>query len=156
MKITSQEEYGLRCILQLTHVPKGEVVSVKEIAKKEGLSTAYVEKLLRLLARAGLVHSLRGAKGGYIMNRSPAQLTLGEVLRALGTVQTTEHICNSFTGERDACVHFNGCSLRSVWAGLTTYIQRFLDQTTLDELLEDEYIVSERISKRLSGRELEA
>jgi len=151
MKITAQEEYGLRCLLQLARTPQGQIVSVKEIAGKEGLSSAYVEKLLRLLAKSGLVHSVRGIKGGYVLNRPALSVTLGEVVRALGTVQTTDHICTSFTGNQDACVHFSDCGIRSVWSGLTTYIQNFMDQTTLASLLENEYTVSDRLAKRLGG-----
>ena len=151
MKITAQEEYGLRCLLQLARSPVGQVVSVKEVAAKEGLSSAYVEKLLRILSRAGLVHSVRGVRGGYTLNRPPSQTTLGEIVRALGAIQTTNHICTVFTGNQDACVHFNDCGIRSVWSGLTTYIQQFLDQTTLSSLLENEYTVSERLGKRLGG-----
>jgi Rrf2 family protein len=151
MKITAQEEYGLRCLLQLARAPQGELVSVKEIAGREGLSTAYVEKLLRLLAKSGLVHSVRGIKGGYLMNRPAASVTLGEVIRALGTVETTQHICTSYTGLKDACVHFSDCGIRSIWSGLTTYIQGFLDQTTLAQLLGPEQSVSDRLTKRLSG-----
>ena len=149
MKITAQEEYGLRCLLQLARVPRGEVVSVKEIAAKEGLSGANVEKLLRLLSRAGLVHSVRGLRGGYVLNRPASSVTLGEVVRALGTVQTTDYICRHFTGNQAACVHFNDCGIHSVWSGLTTYIQSFLDQTTLAVLLDGEYAVSERLARRL-------
>ena len=152
MRITAQEEYGLRCLLQLAYLPQGKPVTVKEIAEKEGLSTAYVEKLLRLLGRAGLVHSVRGIRGGYVMNRAPAQITLGEAMRALGTIQTTGHICSSFTGSKDTCVHFNGCSIRSIWSVLTSYIQRYLDETTLADLLEDEYVLSSRLAKRLSEK----
>ncbi len=149
MKITAQEEYGLRCLLQLARTPQGQVVSVKEIAAKEGLSYAYVEKLLRFLARSGLVHSVRGIKGGYVLNRPAASVTLGEVVRALGTVQTTTHICSQFTGNQRTCVHFNDCGIRSVWSGLTTYIQSFMDQTTLASLLESEYVVSERLAQTI-------
>ena len=149
MKITSQEEYGLRCLLQLARVPQHQVMSVKEVALKEGLSHAYVEKLLRILSRAGLVHSVRGIKGGYGLNRPAAAIALGEVMRALGTVETTNHICQHFTGNQRVCVHFSDCGLRSVWSGLTTYIQNFLDRTTLDSLLENEFTVSERLTKRL-------
>ena len=148
MKITAQEEYGLRCLLQLAKPPQGQLVSVKEIAQREGLSSAYVEKLLRLLAKGGLVHSVRGIKGGYLLNRPAAQVTIGEVVRAMGNVPTTEHICMSFTGKRPECVHFSDCGIRSVWSGLTTYIQNFLDQTTLASLLESEYVVSQGISQR--------
>jgi len=151
MKITAQEEYGLRCLLQLARVPQGHVLTVKEIAAREGLSKAYVEKLLRILAKAGLVHSLRGVNGGYILNRPAAQVNIGEVVRSLGTMPTTAHICNSFTGNRKACIHFNDCGIRSVWSGLMGYVQGFLDQTTLASLLENEYIVSERLARRIGG-----
>lgn len=150
MKITAQEEYGLRCLLQLARTPQGQVVSVKEIAAKEGLSHAYVEKLLRVLGRAGLVHSVRGLKGGYVMNRPASSVTLGEVVRALGTLESTDHICRSFTGQEPSCVHFSDCGIRSVWSGLTTYIRQFLDQTTLASLLGHEYAVSELLTKRFS------
>ncbi len=148
MKITAQEEYGLRCLLQLARAPQGQVVSVKDIAAKEGLSSAYVEKLLRILSRSGLVHSMRGLKGGYVLNRAAASITLGEVVRALGMVENTDHICRSFTGNEVSCVHFSDCGIRSVWSGLTTYIQRFLDQTTLASILDTEYTVSQRLASR--------
>jgi Rrf2 family protein len=149
MRVTAQEEYGLRCLLQLARAPEGRLVTVREIAGKEGLSPAYVEKLLRLLARAGLAHSLRGVKGGYVLNRPPSQIMLGEVVRALGTIESTAHICQSFTGQQAVCVHFDGCSIRSVWAGLTGYIQSFLDQTSLAVLLDNEYTVAQRLGNRL-------
>ncbi len=152
MKITAQEEYGLRCLIQLARVSQGQVVSVKEIAVKEGLSGAYAEKLLRILSKAGLVHSVRGLKGGYVLNRPAASVTLGEVVRALGTVETTNHICSVFTGNKDACVHFSDCGIRSVWSGLTTYIQRFLDQTTLATTLDREYTVAEHLAQQFIVR----
>lgn len=142
MKISAQEEYGLRCLLQLARAREGQVLTVKEIAAKERLSIAYAEKLLRLLARAGLVHSLRGIKGGYVLNRPGRQVTLGEVVRALGQVPSTNHICQQFTGNQDTCVHFSNCGIRSIWSGLTNYIQSFLDQVTLEQLLKDEFAVS--------------
>jgi Rrf2 family protein len=148
MKITAQEEYGLRCLIQLAKVPQGQLVSVKEIAAKEGLSSAYAEKLLRILSKAGLVHSVRGLRGGYVLNRPAGAITLGEVVRALGTVETTNHICSVFTGNKDACVHFSDCGIRSVWSGLTTYIQRFLDQTTLATALDREYLVAEHLAQQ--------
>ena len=151
MKITAQEEYGLRCLLQLAKAPQGQLVTVKEVAEKEGLSNANVEKLLRMLAKAGLVHSMRGIKGGYILNRPPAQISLGQVVRALGSLPSTTHICNSFTGNQDACVHFSDCGIRSVWSGLTTLLQGFLDQTTIASLLENEYTVTAQLAKRRLG-----
>jgi len=149
MKVTAQEEYGLRCLMQLARAPQGQVVSVKEIAAGEGISGAYAEKLLRLMARSGLVHSVRGVKGGYVLNRPPSQVALGEVIRALGRQESTDHICSSFTGNSDTCVHFSNCGIRSAWSGLTNYIQGFLDKTTLASLIGDEYSVSNRLAKDL-------
>ena len=126
-------------------------MTVKEISEREGLSLAYAGKLLRLLAKAGLAHSVRGTRGGYVLNRAPNQITVGEVVRALGQVPSTDHICHQFTGIKDACVHFSNCGIRSVWSGLTTYIQKFLDDTTLSVLLADEYAVSDRLAKRIQG-----
>ena len=83
-----------------------------------------------------------------MVNRPASSITLGEIVRSLGTVQTTDHICHQFTGNASTCVHFSNCGIRSVWSGLTSYIQSFLDQTTLSSLLESEYTVAEGISKR--------
>ncbi|MBI4598262.1 MAG: Rrf2 family transcriptional regulator [Candidatus Omnitrophica bacterium] len=150
MKITAQEEYGLRCLLQLARSPQDDVVTVKEIAGKEGLSSAYVEKLMRLLSKAGLVHSVRGMRGGYVLNRSASSISLGEVVRGLGRLESTEHICHSFTGNLSSCIHFSNCGIRSVWSGLTSYVQSFLDKTNLATLLESEYAVSSRLAKRVA------
>ena len=150
MKISSQEEYGLRCLLQLAQVPQGQLMTVKKIAEKEGLSAAYVEKLLRILGTAGLVHSTRGVQGGYALSHPPATISLGKVVRALGEVLATEHICITFTGNEETCVHFDDCGLRSVWAGLSLYIQNFLDHTMVADLLGKEQVVSTRLAKWLT------
>ena len=72
MKVTAQEEYGLRCLLQLAkNAAKPDPVTVREIATIEGLSNAYAEKLLRILSRAGLAESRRGARGGIASHGLP-------------------------------------------------------------------------------------
>ena len=134
MKITAQEEYGLRCLLQLARQEEG-VLTVKEIARREGISTAYAEKLLRLLSKSGLARSGRGTRGGYSLARSLREITLGEVVRALGSIPNTTSICERFTGNRASCVHIQECGMRSVWEGLTHYIQKFLDETPLSLLM---------------------
>src|ERR1700682_5206473 len=84
MRITAKEEYGLRCILQLASAPRGEPLSAAEIARREGLSCPYVEKLLWTLKKAGFTKSHRGVKGGYVLAKPPEQISLGDVQRALG------------------------------------------------------------------------
>ena len=149
MKITAQEEYGLRCLLQLASAPVEGGLTVKEIAGREGLSPAYVEKLLRKLGKAGLIHSIRGAKGGFRLNHPPEELSLGVVVRALGSVPTTGEICDRFTGSRSSCVHIDNCCIRSAWATLTAALQGFLDRTFLSDLIGPEAEATDILARRM-------
>ena len=148
MKITAQEEYGLRCLLQLAHGDEEKRLTVKEIALREGLSPAYVEKLLRLLGKAGLIHSVRGVKGGYLLNKKPHEISLGAVVRALGQVPTTHEICNQFTGNRAHCIHIDNCCIRAAWETLTVAIQAFLDRTFLSDLTGAEAKVRQALNQQ--------
>ena len=149
MKITAQEEYGLRCLLQLAQVAPEEGLTVREIARREGLSQAYVEKLLRLLSRVGIIHSVRGVKGGYLVNRDPHQITLGSVVRALGKIPSTQEICDRFTGNRESCIHIDDCCIRSAWSTLTSRIQAFLDGTTLSDLIGTEKTTQQLLDQKV-------
>jgi Rrf2 family protein len=140
MKITAQEEYGLRCILQLAAEPVGETMTVGEIARREGLSTAYVEKLLRILARSGLVRSQRGTKGGYELARSCDEISLGDVARALGGMQTSQEICERHTGNMETCVHRGTCGIKPVWQGITDYILEVMDGIRLSQIISREQV----------------
>lgn len=134
MKITAPEEYGLRCIMHLARVPFGETVNVRQIAEYEGLSTAYVEKLLYLLNRAGLTESVRGAQGGYRLAYPPEQISLRQVLEALGGVLIADNLCSQFSGDRETCVHHGGCELHSVWSFVADYLAVVFTRITLKHL----------------------
>ena len=138
MKITAQEEYGLRCLLQLARANGHGGLTVKEIATREGLSSAYVEKLLRLLSQVGITQSVRGMRGGYLLGKKPEELTLGMVVRALGSVPKTAEICDRYKGHLTSCIHIDNCCIRAAWETLTQAIQGFLDQTYLSELIDTE------------------
>ena len=84
MKITAQEEYGLRCLLRLARVREEQYLTIPEVAAAEQLSVPYVAKLLSVLRQAGLVDSERGRTGGYRLAGSPADISLGQVLLVLG------------------------------------------------------------------------
>ena len=84
MKFSSQEEYGLRCLLCLAREREGGSLAIPAISQAEGISTTYVAKLMRILRRGGFVESVRGKIGGYTLSRPPDQIVVGEVLALLG------------------------------------------------------------------------
>jgi Rrf2 family iron-sulfur cluster assembly transcriptional regulator len=142
VKITAQEEYGLRCILQLAKgqgeqgASQGNPLLVREIADREGLSTAYVEKILWTLSRSGIVESVRGPRGGYRLTRAAEDISIGEVMRVLGGMPSQEEICAQFTGNLDTCVHHDGCGLRPVWASITDFVHQIFDKIPITVLLQ--------------------
>lgn len=136
LKITAQEEYGLRCIMQLARQKSDEPIMVRDIADREGLSVAYVEKLLWTLSRSGIVESVRGPKGGYRLTRSCAEISIGEVMRVLGGIPSKDDICSQFTGNQDTCVHESDCGLRPVWASITDFVHGVFDKIPLSALLQ--------------------
>src|SRR5437588_1671356 len=114
MKITAQEEYGLRCLLRLARAEADEPLTIPEIAAAERLTAPNVAKLLSVLRRAGLIESVRGRDGGYRLARPPADVRLGAVLLALGEPLYDGDYCDRHAGlDADGpCVHHDGCTLR--------------------------------------------
>jgi Rrf2 family protein len=154
MKITAQEEYGLRCLLRLAKAGTGQSLSIPEIAAAEGLSVPYAGKLLAVLRQAGLIASVRGRSGGYRLARDPAMIGLGSVLMTLGEPLFVEpEYCQRHAGtESDGhCVHQNGCTLRGLWQTLEGWIRHTLDQVTLADLLESEQHLTELLQNRLAN-----
>jgi len=136
LKITAQEEYGLRCILQLARQEPDAPMMVRDIAEREGLSVAYVEKLLWTLSHSGIAESVRGPKGGYRLTRPCSEISIGEVMRALGGVPSKDDICSQFTGNQDTCVHHDDCGLRPVWVSITDFVHSVFDKIPLSALLQ--------------------
>lgn len=154
MRITAQEEYGVRCILQLAKRTGGGPSTAHDIANAEGLSVPYVNKLLNVLKRAGLVESVRGVGGGFQLTRPAEQITLADVLEALDGVLFNLEFCDKFSGLEHACVHQNGlCGIRSVWTGITERVAVVLKQTTLAEIARDQAAaLSEAVTRRFDQR----
>ena len=137
MKVSAQEEYGLRCLLQLARLRDGESLTLAQIAELEGISVANARKLLWILSKAGLVHSLRGTKGGYQLARPATAIRLSEIIRVLDDDQVEGH-CKSYTGVLDVCVHTGDCGIRPVIVGLHEIVQNALSGITLAQLIDTE------------------
>lgn len=135
MKITALEEYGLRCLLQLARPAPEESLTIAEIAGREGLSTAYVAKLLNLLRVAGLVRSVRGRSGGYTLDRGIDQISVAEALGALGGQVWEPTGCRRYPGALEVCIHDGGCAIRSLWGTVDSMVDELLRSVTLADLL---------------------
>jgi len=137
MRISSIEEYGLRCLLTLATQPEGTQLTIPEIAEKEGLSEPYVGKILSLLKKGNLIKSVRGRNGGFTIARPAVEITLLEAVTTLGGPLIEHNHCHKFTGVLQQCVHFDCCSVRYVLGGLVAYIGEFLSKTTLSDIMKD-------------------
>lgn len=138
MKLSAQEEYGLRCLLHMAGRGPGASLSIPEISRAEGLSIPNVAKLMRLLRIGGFVHSVRGQAGGYTLARPSNELFVGAVLEMLGGRIYHARFCARHAGLEPVCNHNEDCSLRSVWASLQTVIEGVFRHMTLSDLLRSE------------------
>jgi Rrf2 family iron-sulfur cluster assembly transcriptional regulator len=141
MKLSSQEEYGLRCLVRLAHQPDG-FGTIHEIAKGEALTPAYVAKLMGVLKRAGLVRASRGHNGGYSLARPAEAIDVSEVLIALGGRLYSPEFCPAHAGVSTAaggpCAHDGNCSIRPVLVGLDRLVHEALSRITLRSLVRSE------------------
>lgn len=137
MKISAQEEYGLRCLVQLASAGSGESLTLPQIAEREGISQSNAGKLMWLLSKAGFVTATRGTKGGYSLSRPPEEIMLSEVIRVLDEDEIEGH-CASYSGVLDSCVHTGDCGIRSVIVGIHEIVQSALSNVTLAQLVGSE------------------
>lgn len=132
MPITSRSEYGMRAMIVLAEQPGDELLSASELSKREHIPLKYLEQLLSELKKAGLLVSFPGARGGYRLARPPAQIQVGEIVRALdGPLSPMSCVAE---GDRIPCAFESGCKLRPLWSILHGAIQQVIDHTTLEQL----------------------
>ena len=157
MKITAQEEYGLRCLLQLARHDGPEPLTIPTVAEREGLSVPYVGKLMSTLRQNGLVESVRGRGGGFALTQPADQITVGDGLKALGGPFFEPEFCETHHGSSDECVHLSNCSIRSLWGVLGRVIDQVLDRTTIADLIDADHpckalnLTEEEIAKMMSA-----
>lgn len=148
MKVSAQEEYGLRCLLHMAKSGEGQSISIPEISRAENLSVPNVAKLMRLLRLAGFVQSARGQAGGYTLARPANQIMISEVLEALGGRLYSPSFCERHAGTDSRCMHAQDCSVRALWNSLQASLDGVLRQTSLQDLVRSEAEMSDWISAR--------
>ena len=138
MRLSAQEEYGLRCLLRVANAERGESVTIPTIAAAEALSIAYVGKLMSVLRQGEFVASVRGQAGGYVLSRPPEEIAVADVLTLLGGRLFEPGFCDDFPGLERICTHSINCSMRSLWRSIQQAIDRSLAGITLKDLLRTE------------------
>ena len=137
MKFSAQEEYGLRCLLQIARLGEGGSLTIPEIARNEGMSPTHVAKLLMILRRDGFLVSTRGQQGGYALARTPETTYVGDVLASLGGRLYDDGFCERHgSGDDEACRHAVDCSVRSLWQSIQGAVDSIVATLTLAELLD--------------------
>ena len=137
MKLTSHEEYGLRCMIRLGQEGPGGRLTIPAISHAEGVSEAYAGKLLRMLRLGGLVTAARGT-GGYSLARPASQIIIGDVMAVLGGRLFGADFCEVHSGQMEDCVRSVDCSLRVLWRTVQAAVDDVLGRTTLQDLLSNE------------------
>src|SRR5678809_847768 len=131
MKITSQEEYGLRLLIRIASCKDREGMSIPQLSEAEGLSPHYVAKLTRILRMAGFLNSTPGNKGGYVLSMPSDQININKVLNALGGPMFDTQFCGTHSGALKLCTHSVDCSSRSLWQMIQYTLDKLLDKVCL-------------------------
>ena len=133
MKLSTKGRYGLRAMVDLAVYSEKESVSISCIAQRENISESYLEQLAGKLKKAGLIKSTRGAQGGYRLAKPAAEISVGDILRALeGELGAVD--CQGLKPE-GGCESSDFCVTKLVWQRINDSIAKAVDEITLEELM---------------------
>ena len=141
MKLSTKGKYGLRALIDLAQYSEDSPVSITSIARRQDISERYLEQLMSKLKKAGLVKSIRGANGGYVLAKEAKDISVGDVLRALeGKLEPAE--CAAFHPEK-GCKASANCVTKYVWQKINDSINQTVDEIHLNELVEESKVLGE-------------
>ena len=133
MKISTKGRYALRLMIDLAMNGGGDPISLKDVAKRQGISDKYLEQIISVLNKAGYVRSIRGAQGGYLLKKEPAEYTVGMILRLTeGSLAPVACLDYNPVG----CERSGECPTLPIWEGLNKVISDYLDGITLQDLID--------------------
>lgn len=144
MKISTKGRYGLRALIDLAQYSEIEPVSISSIATRQGISERYLEQLMTLLKKAGIIKSIRGAGGGYVLAKDVSEISVGDVLRALeGSLEPVE--CAAQKAE-EGCEAAGGCVTKYVWQKINESITKTVDEMDLKQLVDESKAVQNKVT----------
>ncbi|MGL6202228.1 MAG: RrF2 family transcriptional regulator [Lachnospiraceae bacterium] len=142
MKISTKGRYGLRAIIDLAVFSECDPVSISCIADRQNISERYLEQLMAMLKKAGLVNSIRGAGGGYQLAKPADQISVGDVLRALeGNIEPVD--CAALNSD-EGCATADSCVTKYVWQKINDTISETVDEIMIHQLAEESKKINEQ------------
>ena len=134
MKLSTKGRYGLRALIDLALYSEKETVSIASIASRQNISESYLEQLIAKLRKAGLVSSVRGAGGGYMLAKPAEEISVGDILRALeGSLDPVQ--CPGL--KEEGCSGSDACVTKYVWKRINDSINQTVDEIKLSQLVEE-------------------
>jgi Rrf2 family protein len=139
LRLSTKGQYGVRAMFEIARGYPGRPVTIREISERQEVSAPYLEQILNKLRRGGLIKSVKGPGGGYILSKRPGEISIGSILHELeGPVALT-----SCLNPDEGCTRVDGCVTHLLWKSLGAKIEAFLDTITLEDLLENELLLAE-------------
>lgn len=133
MKLSTRGRYGVKAMFELALNYGSEPLSIKTISEKQNISEYYLEQLFGSLRKAGLVKSIRGAQGGYVLSRPPSEITVGDILDILeGPIEISECI-----DDEDNCSRIEYCATRLLWIKIRDSVNKVTHSITLEDMVND-------------------
>ncbi len=135
MRVTAKGEYASQAVLHLA-LQYPEVVTIQEIASRHHIPLKYLEQILLELKRGGVLESRRGVKGGYLLARAPAKISVGEVLRIVDGAFAESSCTHSAERLGTVCVEGESCGLKAMWGDVQVAVEKILFATSLEDVRE--------------------
>jgi Rrf2 family protein len=136
MKFSTQEEYGLRCLIRIARFYEmRKALTIPEISRGEGITEHTTAKILRALRLGGFIESARGHLGGYTLASNPNDILIGNVLNTLGGKLYDETFCASHSKGDILCTTTSDCTVRSLWVKIQNSVDAVLDGMHLSDLI---------------------
>ncbi len=152
MKITAQEEYGLRILIRIAACQSAAGLSIPQLSEAEGLSSHYIAKLTRILRMEGFINSTPGLKGGYVLAKPAKDIPIRSVLKALGGLLFDKDFCGQHAGTVKLCTNSVDCSARSLWQMIQFTVDKLLNQVSLYDLVNTETESVKALNSLLAAR----
>lgn len=131
LRLSTKGQYGVRAMFEIACGYPDRPVTIREISRRQDVSRSYLEQILNNLRKSGLVRSIKGPGGGYILARKPEEISISEILRDLeGPIAIT-----SCLNPEEGCVRVDGCVTHLLWKSLGEQIDGFLKTISLGNLM---------------------